>query len=88
MKIRRNKLHDIILIVLVVLCVPIISVCDCLINNQIIDSFDNCEWENYSLILNPLEENIPDTIANLPLDTPFPLIAVTSSQVFHPPTIV
>jgi hypothetical protein len=88
MKIKQNKLHQIIVIALIVLCVPLVLVCDCLIRVQIVDSFDHCEWDNHSFILNSLEENIPNSIANLPLEHPFPLIAVTASQVFHPPTII
>jgi hypothetical protein len=54
-------------------------------NDQTLDSFDHCEWDNHSFLLNPLEGKIPDSISNLLLDPTSPLIAVTASQVFHPP---
>jgi hypothetical protein len=88
MKIKRNKLHQILVIALVVLCVSLVSVCDCFMCDQIVDSLDHCEWENHSFVLNSLEEKIPNSITNLPLEPHFPLIAVTASQVFHPPAIV
>jgi len=88
MKMKRNKLHRIIVIAFVVICVPLVSVSDCLLNDQIIDFFDHCELEHHSFVLNSLEEKIPDSSTNLPLESPFPVIVVTTSQVFHPPAIV
>jgi hypothetical protein len=52
------------------------------------DSFDHCEWENHSFVLISLDRKIPDSCTKLPSEPLFPLIAVTSSQVFHPPSIV
>jgi hypothetical protein len=57
-------------------------------SDQILDSFDQCDWDNHSFILNPFEGKIPDSISNFSLDPTSPLIAVTASQVFHPPAIV
>ena len=88
MKIKRNKLHQIIVIAFVVLCVPLAWVCDCLMCDQISDPFDQCEWENHSFVLNSIEEKTPQSITHLPLDHPFSLIAVTASQVFHPPAMI
>jgi hypothetical protein len=88
MRIDLIKLQRIIVFAMAALCVLFVSVCDCLMNDQIIDSFDHCEWENYFFDLIPLDGNIPDSIISLPLEPPFPLIAVTASQVFHPPAIV
>jgi hypothetical protein len=88
MKNKRNISHRIIVIALVALFVPFISVCDCFLSDQILDSFDQCEWDNHSFLMNPLEGKISDSISNLPLDPNFPSIAVPASQVFHPPAIV
>jgi hypothetical protein len=88
MKIDLNKLHRIIVLALLALCVLFVLVCDCLLNDQIIDSFDHCEWENHSFVFTPLDGKIPDPCSKLPLEFPFPLIAITASQVFHPPASV
>jgi len=88
MNIKRFILHQIIALVLVVLCIPLISVSDCLGCDQIVDSLDHSEWDNHSFILNSQEENKSHSITSLPLEPPFSLIAVAASQVFHPPALV
>jgi hypothetical protein len=88
MKNKRTISHRIIVIALAALFVPFISVCDCFMIDQNLDSFGQCEWDNHSFLMNPLEGKNPDSMSTLPLDPTFPSIAVPASQVFHPPAVV
>jgi hypothetical protein len=85
MKIELTKLPRFIVLGVVVLCISLVSFCDCLMNDQVMDYFDHCECENHSFIVNSLYGMIPDSRDTLPLEPPFLPSAVTASQVFHPP---
>ena len=85
MIIERNYIFRIAILTLVILSVPLVSVCDCSMDDQIMDSYDHCEWDNHFFDLNPHGEKTPDLITILPSEPLFPLLSVSASQVFHPP---
>ena len=88
MSFNSHKLCLITGLALVVLSLLLTSVCDCLINDQVINSGDPCEVDNHAFLSKQIELNNPDLFTKLQLETSVLPIPITASQVFHPPTVV